>query len=159
VVPGLGEVYAENLIKEDFSQVFSAYLGKYIRNPRVSVDIVKYASQVVYVLGHVNNPGRYPTAGKTITLRDAIILAGLPRRFAASSRVFVITASRQKNPTRRVINLYRVLYRGELKMNVKLNPGAVVYVPRTILGVIVDFLSELLSPFNSVSSAQSVASP
>ncbi len=158
VIPALGNINAEGLFREEFEANLELYLDKYINNPRVTIDIVQYASQVVYILGEVASPGKYPTEGKKLTLRDAVIAAGLPTRNAAIRRVFIISASR-KNPHREVVNLYRILYRGELKRNIELEPGDVVYIPKTLVGMIGDFVGSLLSPFSSVSAVRTAIAP
>jgi polysaccharide export outer membrane protein len=156
-VSGLGRINANEQTRDDFADIFQAWLEEYIQKPKVSVEIVRFNSEVIYVLGDVNMPGRFPTEGKRITLRDAIINAGLPRVFAATGRVFVISAAKTRAPKRQVINLYRVLYRGELEHNIVINPGDIVYVPKTILGAIVDFLNGILNPLNGVSNSRTAA--
>ena len=150
VIPTLGEVHAAGSSKKELEDHLRERMEKYIRNPRVNVDIVKYISQVIYVLGEVNRPGEYSTAGKTMTLRDAIVMAGLPARFAVTTRVFVINPRDNERPPQQVINLYRVLYRGETERNIVLRPGDIVYVPKSLIGKVSDFLSTLLSPASSV---------
>jgi polysaccharide export outer membrane protein len=113
-IPGFGEIRAEGMSKAKFETELTRSLERYINNPMATVDIVKYASEVIYILGEVGRPGEYSTGGKTITLRDAVILAGLPTNFAATSRVYIISPSSEK-PNQRVVNLYRILYRGELE--------------------------------------------
>jgi polysaccharide export outer membrane protein len=151
-IPGLKDMFAGGLLKEEFSANLRDYLEQYINNPRVSVEIVTYASQVIYVFGAVNRPGKYSTQGKLITISDAIINAGLPETHADLRRVYIISSSK-KNPYRKVINLYRIMYQGELEMNVVLEPGDIVYVPRTLLGKLLDFAGALTAPFNSVADA------
>lgn len=161
VIPILadGDFWTEGLTKDQLAEDIRLFLEQFINNPRVSVKIITYASQAIYVFGEVNRPGRIPTEGKFITLRDAILLAGLPTNFAATKRVYIISSSR-KQQTRRVVNLHRILYRGELKRNIELIPGDVVYVPRTLLGILNHFLSALLSPLSTaVSSARRAIAP
>jgi len=158
VIPGMGEFAVGGMGKDGAETALRDSMERYINNPRVSVEIVKYASQVIYVLGEVNRPGRYSTEGKALTLRDAVILAGLPTRYAADSRVYVITPAPGK-PRQQVINLCRILNRGEMRRNIALKPGDIVYVPQSILGMINEFLGVLLSPLSSVNTARTVASP
>jgi polysaccharide export outer membrane protein len=158
VISGMGEFTVGGMGKERAETALRDAMERYINNPRVSVEIVKYASQVIYVLGEVNRPGRYSTEGKVLTLRDAVILAGLPTRYAADSRVYVITPAPGK-PRQQVINLYRILNRGEMRRNIALKPGDIVYVPQSILGMVNELLSILLSPLGSVNTARTVASP
>jgi polysaccharide export outer membrane protein len=148
-VPGIGDFRMQGLTRQTAAIALASHLEEYINNPRVAVEIVRYASQVIYVLGEVERPGRYSTEGKSVTLRDAVILAGLPRRFAATGRVYVISPSYTGKPYQKVVNLKRVLNRGELRQNVQLNPGDIVYVPQTLLGMVSDFVGAILSPITS----------
>jgi polysaccharide biosynthesis/export protein len=151
-IPDLEDMEVEDTSTAALEKNLVKYLSKYIENPKVKVEIVKYASQVVYVLGEVNKPGKYSTEGKSLTLRDAIVLAGLPTEFAQDNNVFIISASR-KIPRKKVVNLYRVLYRGELQRDIKLKPGDIVYVPQNLLGKISRVFSVLLSPLSSARGA------
>ena len=148
IIQGLGTPKLDGLSQYGAEILLLAELERYIKSPHVSVEIVRYASQSIYVLGEVNSPGKYPTSGKDLTLRDAIILAGLPGRFPATRRVYIISPSRVR-ARQRVVDLERVLYRGELKNNVRLNPGDIVYVPQTFWGHISTFISTILSPVSS----------
>ncbi len=152
-IQSLGEFTADGLVKGQLVKVLTDRLSQYINNPQVTIGITKYSSEVVYVFGEVARPGKYATDGKRLTVRDVLINAGLPTKTAALSRTFIITASRGK-PKKRVVNMDRVLNHGELKMNIEVKPGDVVYVPQTILGMIGDFISSLLSPLSSAGSAR-----
>ncbi len=149
IIPSVGEFRAEGKTRGELERSLSDYLAKYINNPRVHISIVKYNSNVIYVLGEVNVPGKYSTEGKTLTLRDAVVKAGLPTRFAATSRVYLISASKGR-PSQDIVNLYRILYRGELARNVVLKPGDIVYIPKSFLGKINDLISVIISPISSV---------
>jgi len=148
-IPSAGEFKVEGKNRKEIQEMLATQLSRYINNPRIKVGMVKYNSNVIYVLGQVAIPGRYATEGKTMTVRDAIVRAGLPTRFAATERVFVISPSRGR-PMTNVINVYRILYRGELKRDVVLKPGDIVYVPTNFLGKINDLVSSLFSPLTTV---------
>ena len=158
-IQSIGEIKLEGLLKDGAGVAIASVLEKYVKDPKVTIDIVRYASQVIYVMGEVSRPGRYSTEGKNITLRDAVILAGLPGRFAADRRVYIISP-RPQRPSTKVVNLYRILYRGELENNAKLQPGDIVYVPKNFLGMISDLISTLLSPIsNTVPAARAAVMP
>lgn len=159
LIQGLGEVKIDGLVKDGIEVALMSFLGTYINEPKVSVYIVRYASQVVYVLGEVNRPGKYPTDGKVMTVRDAVLAAGLPTRFAATGRVYVITPSRVRH-SQQVIDIDRILYRGEMSRNLYLKPGDIVFLPKSIWGKISEFLSMILSPLTSTgTAARTMATP
>ncbi len=159
LIPQVGEIKLKGLIKEVAAELVAERLGRFISRPEVTLAVISYESQWVYVLGEVARPGRHITGGKDLTLKDAVVMAGLPTRFAATRQVYVITPS-EENPRQQVINLHRILNRGETRMNVDLEPGDIVYVPKTFLGRISDLLSAILSPLtDATSAARTVGSP
>ena len=146
LIPLLGKIGVEGMTSHELANAIEKELLPYIETPHVSVVITEYRSKVVYVLGEVAKPGKYFIRGEKMELREAILQAGLPTGLAATWRVYVIK-SRGEKPPYRVINLYRILYKGELKNNINLEPGDIVYVPLTILGKISTTLGHLLDPF------------
>ena len=74
----LGRVAASGLTVRQLQDKIAAGLADgFIRNPIVRVDIEKYKSQFVQVLGEVRTPGRIPMMG-TKTLLEALGDAGSP---------------------------------------------------------------------------------
>lgn len=151
----IGEISLEGLTKQEMTEKLKQEIGKYVQDPTVLVTTIKYRSNIIYVLGEVKSPGKYPIQGDFISLRDAIAAAGLPTGLAATWRVYVIKPSNFK-PTYRVVNFYKILYQGKLANNILLTPDDVVYVPATILGKLSYSLSYLLDPFFK---ARNVATP
>lgn len=62
--------------------------GRYVRNPQVTVNLMKTVSQVVTISGEVKKPGRYPVVGK-MTLVSAIATAEGLAEFARKRDVIV----------------------------------------------------------------------
>ncbi len=158
LIPSIGELKLAHLTKRSAESACKELFGQFINNPQVTIDITRYSSEVIYVLGEVNLPGKYSTGGKNITVRDAIVLAALPSRFAATKRVYVISSSNSR-PVQHVVNLYRILYRGETKYNITVKPGDIVYVPKTLWGYLITFISDLISPLQAVPMARQAALP
>jgi protein involved in polysaccharide export with SLBB domain len=65
----------------------------YIRNPQVRVEVNQYKSQFVYVIGEVRAPGKITMTGTTMTLLEALALAGSPTS-SASNEVIVVHPNR-----------------------------------------------------------------
>ncbi len=141
----VGDIKAEGFTKEEFKKILVEKLKKYIKVPQVSITILEYRSKFVYILGEVSRPGKYPMRGDKVTLRDAIIAAGLPTSDAALRRVYVIKPDLKK-PTYKKVDLYKLLYKGILKDNLTLTPGDLVVVPATVPSEINRALGRLLSP-------------
>ena len=141
----VGDIKVEGLTKEKLKDKVVEALKKYVKIPEVSVTIAAYLSKFVYVLGEVGSPGKYPMRGDSISLREAIVVSGLPTRDAALRRVYVIKPDEIK-PVYRKVDIYRLLYEGKLKDNVMLTPGDLVVVSSTVPSEINRALTNLLSP-------------
>ena len=138
-VNGLTEDKVEELLTQKYAEFFR-------QPPEIEVSVLEYNSQVIYVLGAVTTPGKYPLIkGRPMTLRDAITAAGLPTQRAALWRVWVIRQS-EAGPVYTHVNFRKVLYRGELKDNLELQPGDVVYLPMGVLDTIVVWIGRIVGP-------------
>jgi protein involved in polysaccharide export with SLBB domain len=72
--PLAGEVKAAGLTPSELEAAIVAGLSpKYLRNPRVSVEVLNY--RPFYIIGEVRSPGSYPWS-TGLTARNAVALAG-----------------------------------------------------------------------------------
>jgi polysaccharide export outer membrane protein len=73
--PLIGDIVAKNMSLEDLQVAVHDRLaaGGYVKDARVSVDLVAY--RPYYILGEVNRPGQYPYAAG-LKLQQAIAAAG-----------------------------------------------------------------------------------
>ncbi len=77
--PLVGHIDAVGLTLAAFQQRITSMLAAgYLRNPQVRVEINQYKSQFVYVIGEVRAPGKIMMTGSTMTLLEALALAGSP---------------------------------------------------------------------------------
>src|SRR5688572_31800543 len=82
--PYIGRVKAGGLTARRIAEEIARRLREtYYVNPQVSVEVAKYRSQNVIVLGHVHAPGRYPLAG-SMSVLEVLAAAGSPTSAAAS---------------------------------------------------------------------------
>ena len=72
----LGRVKAEGMTTSQIEAFLAKALGDgYLRNPQVSVEVVEYRSQSVFITGEVRSPNKYSLPGNS-TLMDVLTLAG-----------------------------------------------------------------------------------
>jgi polysaccharide biosynthesis/export protein len=76
-LPLIGALHVGGLAPEEVQQSIARHLkeGDFVRDPQVSVFVVEYANQAVYVIGEVVRPGPYPLMGSH-RLLDFIAAAG-----------------------------------------------------------------------------------
>ena len=72
----LGRVKAEGMTTAQIEMYLVKALGDgYLRTPQVSVEVIEYRSQSVFVTGEVRSPNKYMLPGNS-TLMDVLTLAG-----------------------------------------------------------------------------------
>ena len=152
----LGDIDADELTKEELGHRVEERLKRYVRLPIVLVTIVGFNSKAIYILGRVARPGKYAMRGDSIKIRDAVIAAGLVVQHAKLRQVHIIKSD-PDDPSFKIIDLQKVLYKGQMKDNVDLVAGDIVVVPTTIWGGINDFLNSLLSPVGHAGSVAALA--
>lgn len=152
----LGDVAADGLTKDELATVLAEKLTQYVRVPTVTVTIVGFNSKAIYILGRVARPGKYAMRGDTIKIRDAVIAAGLVIRHAKLRKVHIVKSD-PTDPSYRVVDLQKVLYKGKMQENVDLVTGDIVVIPTTVWGAVNDFLSELISPASHAGRAAALA--
>lgn len=93
-MPYIGRVQAEGRTASEVAADVAARLGRdYLRNPRVSVNIVDFASNMVTVEGAVSQPGVYQFQPDT-TLLGAVAMARGPIRTAKLKQVAIFRTVR-----------------------------------------------------------------
>lgn len=129
----VGDILVEGLKKEEVKNKLTELLSVYIVAPEVTVKIIGYNSKIVYVVGEVAQPGKIFMRGDTITVREALIEAGLPLLSGVTKKSKLITPSENGNPLRKKVNVYALLYDGDLRENLVMKPGDILYIPPTFL--------------------------
>jgi polysaccharide export outer membrane protein len=95
---------------------------------------------------------KIPFKSNIMTVRDAIVNAGMLGDDAAMRRVQVITPSYLGKPKVRIIDMYKIFFKGDLRNNILLNPGDIVYVPMTVARKITKTVTDIMAPINAVSA-------
>lgn len=123
--PLLGEIEAAGLSPEQLASLLRERLGRYYVNPRVTVNLLRFSTERVYVVGEVNAPGQYEL-DKSRNLMDAIGAAKGWTKDAAKTKVFIIHKNQQDKPVR--VNLMDLLNKGDVSKNLLLQEGDIVYL-------------------------------
>ena len=150
----LGSVRVVGLTPKEIAAKLQELLRPYYEDPKVQVLVTEYASKKYYVFGEVNAEGPYPYTGKDSVI-DALSQAGM-NFIAWRSIVQVVRPAPDPDETARIqVDLDHMMRTGDLRMNVLLEPGDIVYVPPTPLGWIGKRVQEVLYPFMPILQAYS----
>jgi len=138
--PLIGQVMIAGRTTEDLEKEITEKLAEYIREPKVSVQIVQVHSLKYLVIGDVTTPGIYEMT-RRMTVTEALAKAGYATRFGDLSKVAVLRMQKDGNTTPININI-REVERGKLQ-DIYLTPGDTVVVPGNKFKT-VDKLSSLI---------------
>jgi polysaccharide export outer membrane protein len=109
-------------------------LGQYIQEPLVSVMINRFQgtfSQQIRIVGATERPASLPYRAN-MTLLDAMIAVGGLSEFAAGDRARLVRHDRATGEQRQYdLRIARLLRRGDVSANVRLEPGDVIIIPES----------------------------
>lgn len=145
----VGDIEIRGLSKTEVKEKIAQILSKFIINPDVEVTILDYRSKVIYVIGEVGGPGKYYMKADQISLREAVVQAGLPTLSASMRRTQLIRPDKSGKPKIQTIDLYALLYEGKLNLDQIMYPGDVLVVPATVFAKIMRVVSPITAPVAS----------
>lgn len=121
--PYAGEVKVAGLTQEEARKLVTSKLGRYIRDPRVTLRVQSFRSKRVYVDGEVRTPGLQAINDIPMTLIEAINRAGGVLPTGDQSQIVI-----NRNGTNYDINLPQLVQRGVNPASIMLADGDVVRV-------------------------------
>ena len=125
--PLVNDVQAQSKTPFQLKQILEKELSRFITAPVVTVVVQKVNSKNIYVLGKVNNPGKYPLTGPT-TVLQALAEAGGLAEWAKADEIVIV-----RNEGGKQIKIdfdYDKVSKGEkLDQNIFLKPGDTIIVP------------------------------
>ena len=129
-MPYLGRVPLAGLSLADAQDKITALLKKdYLKNPQVRLEVDQFKARSVLVTGEVRTPGKVPLLGTTMTLLEALALAGSPTQ-NASSEVLVMHPPKAGQTAPEPISINRKdLELGKVGRDLVLQDGDIVNVP------------------------------
>ena len=146
-------VYVKGLTVEEAAEKIREALKRYVREPSVAVSILAYRSKVFYV---VDDSGAtpYPITRANVTLRDALFLSdwGFNK---ALGRVIVMKPNKG-NPIVKKVDAFDLIYRGNLRNDMRIGDGDVIYVPMTVVGKTTQTLNDTVAPFQAIQNARNL---
>src|SRR6266567_3000762 len=156
-LPYIGRHAAAGLTITDLQTKIAGLLKDgYLQNPQVLIDVDQFKSRAVYVIGKVRTPGKVTIQGPSITLMEALALAGSTLSDANN----LISVKHQKSGELVTVNR-KDLELGKAGFDVMLEDGDVVNVPGAqqfyITGMVRNSGTYVLDPGMSFAQAIAVA--
>ena len=127
-LPLAGEIQAAGQTPLKLEQEIASKLKNYIAEPEVTVMVQQINSQKFNILGQVSKPGSFPLTN-SMTVLDAIALAGGFRDFAKQKSIYVLRQNPGGSETRIPFNYKSVIAGKKSSQNIKLQARDTIVVP------------------------------
>jgi len=134
-----------NMLRETLQKRFS----EYIVHPDVTISVDQVINSRILVLGEVRFPGVYSLSRETTAI-DAVALAGGHLISALLWDVKIVRGNLAQNPTVINANLERVFKQGDLSQNIVLQPGDILFVPKTFVWRFNELLGQINPAMNTL---------
>jgi polysaccharide biosynthesis/export protein len=142
--PLVGDVKAADLAPDELKKEIARRLMSVVRDPQVTVNVKQFMSQKIFVLGEVNRPGVYPFEGR-VSILDAIGRAGSYKDTATIASTVVIRTTSVKKPEALRVNLAEVFKNARVEQNILLEPGDIVFVPKSFIAKLDQFIDQFFA--------------
>ena len=142
----IGDVAIAGKTKDEIKNLLTDLVSTYVLTPDITLKIIGYNSKVVYVIGEVGSPGKIFMRGDTITIHEALVQAGLPLLSAATRKCRLITPAGDGNAATKYVDIFKLLYEGDLRENLVMEPGDTLYIPATVLAKAMRVISPVTTP-------------
>lgn len=125
--PLVGEMVAAGKNVSQLKKELEEKIQEYVPSPVISVMVQQVSSMLIYVIGKVNNPGRF-TMNANLTVLQALAMAGGLNPFAKESMIKII---REEQGNKQILNFdyNEIAKKNNLAQDIILKKGDVVLVP------------------------------
>lgn len=140
--PLAGDVKAVDKTPPQLASDIKEILSRLIKDPQVTVIVLGFGSKNIFVLGEVTKPGSYAYRGG-VNVLDAISLAGGWKNSAVLNSVMVVRKAFTDAPEAHRLDVYALVKKGDFSQNLMLEPGDIIYVPKSFIANIGGFIENL----------------
>ncbi len=128
-VPLIGEISVNEMTVSQVSTKIEELMANgYLVNPQVDVFIKEHRSKQAIILGQIKNPGQYELRGR-VTFLEFISKAGGLTPEAGSTATIKRISESDKNKETIVVDLERLIKKGEASLNILIQDRDSVYIP------------------------------
>lgn len=154
VFPLIGEVQSAGLRPTQLAEQVAQRYSSRLRNPAVSVSVKAMSDNRVFIGGEVNRPG-FVQYRQGLTAIQAILEVGGPKDTAKVEDVVLLQKVSETQYRASKINLAKVIEEGDTKSDLTLGPSDVLFVPKTTIAKLNQFVEQYIigvMPFRSGAS-------
>jgi polysaccharide export outer membrane protein len=123
-LPLVGRIVIAGKTSQQLQTLLEEQLSTYVKEPKVTVQVLFAGNIRYYLLGVFTNPG-LKFSDRPLGLLEALSLGGTVDLEKASLRTAYVARRGKKLP----VDFRRLILNGDLRQNIRLKPGDVVVVP------------------------------
>jgi protein involved in polysaccharide export with SLBB domain len=147
----IGDVYVAEMTPSELDIFITNAYSAIVHAPEVTVFVRSFAGLAVYVLGEIDRPGIVEMKPK-MTVLQALAAASGPIRGAHLGSVMLLRRDTAGALKATRLNLKRSAIKDGAYQDLYIQPGDIVYVPKTFIANVNEFLSQvydgLFPPFD-----------
>jgi polysaccharide biosynthesis/export protein len=136
---GVGDVHVAGQTVPQLTETLKKSYAKILNDPILSVFLKDFEKPYFTVDGQVTRPGKYDLRGET-TVVQALAVAGGVNASAKHSQVLLFRRVSDQWVEARIVNYKKMMKDGDLKEDVFLHPGDMLYVPKNTYSKIQQFM-------------------
>ena len=148
-IPMLGAMRVQGMKPSELEKMLTAKFARYVSNPSITLNVRKFSSSRVAIIGLARNTGYYEYR-EGMRLLDLLAQAGGEQDYAAGSKVRIFRKLRTDGDkeVEQVIqaDLAAVLA-GEMDKNIPLASGDIVYIPRKSFSSTARWITDNIVPW------------
>jgi polysaccharide export outer membrane protein len=143
------DINAAGLTPNELKDALARALNKTVRDPRVAVNVIRFYSKKIFVLGEVERPGVYPYEGR-MTVLEAVSRAGSYKETAVLKSIIIIRGAHTDTSQVGRLNLQDVLKGKDISDNILLEPGDIIFVPKSFIAKVDTFIDQFFTKTDPV---------
>ena len=148
----IGDVRAAGLTPGELDSVLTGAYVNVFREPNITVGVAKMAGNMVHVMGQVKNPGAFEVTPNA-TVLQAVVRAGGPGINASLGSVILMRRTGPSSMVIKKVSLDRAIHSGHAGSDPYVRRFDIIYVPRTTIGNVNQFVDQFFGSITKVSQA------
>jgi polysaccharide export outer membrane protein len=136
---GVGDLYIAGKSLPEFSDALHKAYGAFLNDPIINIEIKDFEKPYFTAGGEFGRPGKYELRGDT-TVAEAVAIAGGFTEKARHSEVLVFRRVPGGWQAAKRLDVKQMIAKGDLGEDIHLRPGDLIYVPKSTLSKVKDFI-------------------
>jgi polysaccharide export outer membrane protein len=138
----LDDLHVEGKTKSELIEALRKSYGRILHEPEIMARLLEFEKPYFVAGGEVKNPGKYDMNGG-ITVAQAVSIAGGITTSAKHSQIYLFRRVSDEWTQVTEVDIKSMFNKADLTEDLHLQPGDLVYVPKSRIAKIKDFLPKI----------------